>query len=112
MPLSNLICVPDCSVSLRSCDYDYVEVASGARGPRGLLESSAGRICGNWNERIKLLRFTAARSMQMVFVSDFSHAFKGFKAEVLIVTDDGECDLSNIEIGRNNRTMQRPDGAP
>lgn len=72
-----------------SCDYDYVEVTGGAWHPPGLLQSSGGRICGNWNERIKLLRFTASRSMQITFVSDFSHAFKGFKAEVLIVNDDG-----------------------
>lgn len=90
---------------LFSCDYDYVEVTGGAQGPQGLLEPSGGRICGNWNERIKLLRFTASRSMQIIFVSDFSHAFKGFKAEVLIVTDDGECIMFKMEYQDPNYMM-------
>lgn len=70
-----------------SCDYDYVEV-TGATSP-SILESSAGKICGNWNDRIKLLRFTSPNKMQVTFVSDFSHAFKGFKAEVLLVNNEG-----------------------
>ncbi|OQR76396.1 hypothetical protein BIW11_07809, partial [Tropilaelaps mercedesae] len=87
---AQLPAIADSHPSRSSCDYDYVEVTGGIRHPPGLLDSSGGRICGNWNERIKLLRFMAPRNIQITFVSDFSHAFKGFKAEVLIVNDDDE----------------------
>ncbi|XP_028968520.1 uncharacterized protein LOC114828456 [Galendromus occidentalis] len=69
-----------------SCDYDYVEVTN-ASSP-SILENSTGKICGNWNDKIKLLRFKSSDRMLVTFVSDFSHAFKGFKAEVLLVNNE------------------------
>ncbi|XP_049525516.1 uncharacterized protein LOC119461779 [Dermacentor silvarum] len=61
------------------CEYDYVEIDEPDE------ERSSGRLCGDWSGRVKLLRqYSHGRRLRVHFVSDFSHAFKGFKAEALL----------------------------
>ncbi|KAK8778285.1 hypothetical protein V5799_020373 [Amblyomma americanum] len=62
-----------------SCEYDYVEIDEPDEG------HSSGRLCGDWSGRVKLLRqYSHGRRLRVQFTSDFSHAFKGFKAEAVL----------------------------
>ena len=48
-------------------------------------EKLSERICGNWNKRLKLLRYATSVGTGQIhfkFESDFSHHFAGFKARV------------------------------
>lgn len=48
------------------------------------------RVCGDWNARLKLLRYTSAGpQLGMRFSSDYSHRRTGFKARVML--KNGEC---------------------
>ncbi|CAG7720057.1 unnamed protein product [Allacma fusca] len=53
------------------------------------------RICGNWNKRLKFLRYTTALTsaqLHFKFESDFSHHFQGFKARVSAeIEKDEQC---------------------
>uniref|UniRef100_T1J517 Cubilin n=1 Tax=Strigamia maritima TaxID=126957 RepID=T1J517_STRMM len=67
------------------CHYDYVELSS----PSGLTR----RYCGNWNSRLKLLRYISTGNvLQMLFKSDYSHSFVGFRAEVALYQGNDVCD--------------------
>lgn len=45
------------------------------------------RRCGDWENKIKLLRYiTQGNSFDMVFITDFSHSFKGFRVELSLLT--------------------------
>lgn len=48
------------------------------------------RICGDWNSKVKLLRYRSnGPILGLHFSSDYSHHFGGYKAKVVI--KDGKC---------------------
>ncbi|KAL1128856.1 hypothetical protein AAG570_013390 [Ranatra chinensis] len=59
------------------CSYDYLEIWEGG--------NCSWRKCGDWSERLKLLRYVSSRGhIHLAFVSDYSHHYGGFKARLSI----------------------------
>lgn len=59
------------------CQYDYLEILSHSSEPR--------RFCGDKSSELKLLRYESAfNHLTLRFVSDHSHSFPGFFADVHI----------------------------
>lgn len=57
--------------------YNERQPNNGANTPR--------RICGDWNSKVKLLRYRSSGPiMGLHFSSDYSHHFGGYKAKVVI----------------------------
>lgn len=45
------------------------------------------RRCGDWENKIKLLRYISqGSSVDLLFLTDFSHSFKGFRVELSLLT--------------------------
>ncbi|XP_067144358.1 uncharacterized protein [Centruroides vittatus] len=64
-----------------SCQYDYLTIEGG-------VEASGIHYCGDWRSRIKLLRqISTSNMLKILFLSDFSQSFRGFRAEVSLVPE-------------------------
>ncbi|KAL1516744.1 hypothetical protein ABEB36_000608 [Hypothenemus hampei] len=62
-----------------SCSYDYLEIIE----PAVNVSTFERRLCGDWNTKLKLLRYVSYGSkLTLRFSSDYSHHFGGFKARV------------------------------
>ncbi|XP_059470868.1 uncharacterized protein LOC132193927 isoform X2 [Neocloeon triangulifer] len=79
------------------CTYDFLEISEPEEE-----EVAARRLCHDWSGKLKLLRHTSRGSqLQLLFSSDYSHRFAGFKARVFMENDEVECTESR-EINFNN----------
>ncbi|CAH0385765.1 unnamed protein product [Bemisia tabaci] len=106
------------------CSYDYIElleieedsdddVGNSREGNRGnelageMTSSMAPKkLCGDWGDRLKLLRHESSSSrLRMLFVSDYSHHFPGFKARVSMVHAGLECSDDRMLMYNNSCYM-------
>ncbi|CAB3373926.1 Hypothetical predicted protein [Cloeon dipterum] len=68
------------------CSYDYLEISEPD------ADVPARRLCHDWSGKLKLLRHISKGSeLQLLFSSDYSHRFGGFKARVFMENDKFEC---------------------
>lgn len=68
-----------------SCSYDYLEVYESASSNDSNSNESARRFCGDWSDKLKLLRYVSSGPrLYLRFISDYSHSFSGYKAHVSI----------------------------
>lgn len=52
---------------------------------KSLNVNAPRRICGDWNSKVKLLRYRSSGPiLGLHFSSDYSHHFGGYKAKVVI----------------------------
>lgn len=57
----------------------------GANFDKSLNGNAPRRICGDWNSKVKLLRYRSSGPiLGLHFSSDYSHHFGGYKAKVVI----------------------------
>lgn len=50
-------------------------------------EDMKWRRCGDWENKIKLLRYISQSStVDLQFLTDFSHSFKGFRVELSLLS--------------------------
>ncbi|GBL83707.1 Protocadherin Fat 1 [Araneus ventricosus] len=82
----------------QSCEYDVLTVIDdGKRWYR----------CGDWENKIKLLRHVSFKhTLYLIFSTDFSHSYKGFRIELSILEEKSEqsilCDNDMFQLkGRN-----------
>ncbi|XP_054708551.1 uncharacterized protein LOC129218337 [Uloborus diversus] len=62
-----------------SCEYDVMILRE---------DKMKWRRCGNWEDKIKLLRYIShGNTIHLTFSSDFSHSFKGFRIEFSILSE-------------------------
>ncbi|GFY41758.1 protocadherin Fat 1 [Trichonephila inaurata madagascariensis] len=65
-----------------SCEYDILTLID---------EDRQWYRCGNWESKIKLLRYVSSKNyMSMIFTTDYSHSFKGFRIEIFIYVEKPE----------------------
>ena len=75
-------CIYFCHVFFR-CEFDNVTLSS-FLATRGITH------CGNWNEKLKKLRWTSNdNTLLLSFITDHSNNYSGFKAKIGYV-DNGE----------------------
>ncbi|GFT85026.1 protocadherin Fat 1 [Nephila pilipes] len=66
----------------QSCEYDILTVTE---------EDRRWYRCGDWETKIKLLRYVSHKhSVNMIFTTDYSHSFKGFKIELSLHIERSE----------------------
>lgn len=67
---------------LCSCEYDFMLIGiPSEEDPKSATDWIIR--CGDWDNKIKLMRYISKSSkLHMKFVSDFSHAFSGFRFEL------------------------------
>lgn len=66
----------------------------GANFDKSLNGNAPRRICGDWNSKVKLLRYRSSGPiLGLHFSSDYSHHFGGYKAKVVIKNGDYHCML-------------------
>ena len=69
-----------------SCNYDFVELREASEEQSGNSHKPLlWRKCGNWNSRLKLLRWrSSSNHVDIVFVSDTSYISQGFQVSATI----------------------------
>ncbi|XP_023224108.1 uncharacterized protein LOC111625244 [Centruroides sculpturatus] len=79
-----------------SCQYDYLTIEGG-------VEASGIHYCGDWRSRIKLLRqISTSNMLKILFFSDFSQSFRGFRAEVSLVPEKNPKSLCDNHLFRSH----------
>lgn len=64
---------------------------------KSLNVNAPRRICGDWNSKVKLLRYRSSGPiLGLHFSSDYSHHFGGYKAKVVIKNGNAKQSLKRI----------------
>ncbi|RZF36004.1 hypothetical protein LSTR_LSTR005820, partial [Laodelphax striatellus] len=78
------------------CGYDVLELWEGKEKP-------SKRLCGDWTDRLKLLRHKSSdSSLRLRFHSDYSHNFGGYKARVSMEHASSECYDDRLQMFNNS----------
>lgn len=60
------------------CEYDAMTLSE---------DEVIWENCGDWESKIKLLRYiTQGSSVDLTFVTDYTHSFKGFRVELSLLS--------------------------
>ncbi|CRK91200.1 CLUMA_CG004883, isoform A [Clunio marinus] len=67
--------------------------------PTNLAERIPRKICGDWNSKLKLLRYKSKGNLLGIsFSSDYSHHFIGFKAKISLEKATTECSDERLKL--------------